>query len=113
MLNHELSAQFRDCLGGAKVFIIDDDENVGRRFGIAKITFLAGAEPADTIIEAGPDSMTVETLVLGLAEFDPDGTAQIFIREDEDSAAYYDVKEVRLGAYHHSIIVGAFRADCA
>lgn len=115
MLNHELSAQFADSLPKAKVFVVNPsvDETDHEKLAISKVTFLMGSDPEDTIIETSRTDSTIdaESLVLALAEFSPDGIAQLFIRdEDGDYYAYYDIAEVRHGPYHHSLIVGAFRA---
>jgi hypothetical protein len=114
MKNHELTAEFRDCLPQSKVFIVNPgvDGTDHERLAIGKVTYLIGSDPTDSIIEASrvDDTITVEDLVLGLAEIHPDGDAQVFVREWEGQGyAYFDIAMVRRGPYHHSIILGAWR----
>jgi hypothetical protein len=119
MLNHELRAEFADCLPGSKVAIInpDTDGNDYQRWGISKITFLPNTSPdrnrpEDTIIEAGPDNdfMRVEEFITILGEQDSDGTVQVFVAGWEGQQfAYFDIARVRRGPYLHCLILGDWR----
>jgi hypothetical protein len=114
MLNHELCAEFKDCLGGSKVAIVNPgiDGSDHERYGISKITFLVGKAPEDTIIEASRENnyMRVEEFVTILAEQDSDGTVQVYIEGWEGQQfAYFDIARVRRGPYLHSVILGDWR----
>jgi hypothetical protein len=114
MKNRELATEFADCLPNSKVFIVNPgiDETDHERYGIGAVTYLTCSDPIDSIIEASreDDSVTVEELLRGIAMNGPDGDAQIYVKNWEGQGyAYFDIKEVRRGPYHHSIILGAWR----
>ena len=128
MLNHELCAEFKDCLPGSKIAIVNPgiDGEDHQRYGISKITHLANTTPVrkgqkrppeDTIIEANDNGdfmtgsfMRTEEFVTILREQDADGDVQVFVPGWEGQQfAYFDIERVRRGPYLHSVILGRWR----
>jgi len=114
MKNRELAEAFDASLPGSKVFVINPgiDETDHERFAIGAVTFLVGSDPAETIIETTRTEDTIRTddLLRGIAMNGPEADAQVYDQDWEGQGfAYFDIKEVRTGPYHHSIILGAWR----
>jgi len=114
MKNRELAEAFSASLPGSKVFVINPgvDETDHERFAIGAVTFLVGSDPAETIIETTRTEDTIRTddLLRGIAMNGPEADAQVYVKDWEGQGfAYFDIKEVRTGPYHHSIILGAWR----
>ena len=117
MKNSELAEAFKATQPGTKVFVVNPgiEGSDYEQFAIGAVTYLTNSDPVDTIIEASRERGTIEVeeFLRGVLLNDPDGDAQVFVREWEGQGfAYFDIKEVRkdpLYPAYRSLVLGDWR----